>query len=252
MLWCWHVLKDFWMVYKFFEKNSFLYVKYGYCIMLICGIDEAGRGPLISSLVVCGVIIEEEDRKNLQKIGVKDSKLIAPLKRERIEVELKKIVKAYHVIEVEPLEIDKALNSTDLNLNWLEAIKAAEIIKKLKPDKVILDCPSTNIPAFTEYVKNTLKNMGYSKKTEIISEHKADEKYVEVGAASIIAKVRRENIIKELKKKYGDFGSGYPSDPKTQKFLKENWKKHPEIFRRTWQSYTRMEQNSKQSKLGQY
>jgi len=220
--------------------------------MLICGIDEAGRGPLISSLVICGVLIEEEDRKKLKKLGVKDSKLIAPKKRVVLEKEIKKIVKAYHLIEVEPLEIDKALNSTDLNLNWLEALKAAEIIIKLKPDKVILDCPSNNITAFNNYVKNTLKNMGYSKKTEIISEHKADEKYIEVGAASIIAKVRRDSIIEELKKKYGDFGSGYPSDPKTQRFLDENWKKYPEIFRKTWESYKRMEKNSKQSKLEDY
>ena len=51
-------------------------------------------------------------------------------------------------------------------------------------------------------------------------------------------------IMKELKKKYGDFGSGYPSDPKTKKFLEENYDKHPEIFRTTWASYKRFSQKT--------
>jgi len=48
--------------------------------------------------------------------------------------------------------------------------------------------------------------------------------------------------------KYGDFGSGYPSDPKTKAFLKENWKKYPEIFRVTWSSYKKVAQ----PKLGDF
>ena len=46
--------------------------------------------------------------------------------------------------------------------------------------------------------------------------------------------------IDELKKKYGDFGSGYPSDPDTVRFLRNNWKKYPEIFRKSWESYKRL------------
>ena len=52
-------------------------------------------------------------------------------------------------------------------------------------------------------------------------EHKADEKYPIVSAASIVAKHERDRLIEELKSKLGDFGSGYPSDSKTRRFLME-------------------------------
>ena len=63
-----------------------------------------------------------------------------------------------------------------------------------------------------------------------------------------------QSIDKEekLKKKYGDFGSGYPSDPKTQMFLKKNWKKYPEIFRQSWASYKKYSGVKGQKKLGDF
>ena len=74
---------------------------------------------------------------------------------------------------------------------------------------------------------------------KIISENKADSNYVVVGAASIIAKVTRDNEIEKLAKKYGDFGSGYPADPNTQKYLedyvKEN-KRLPPFSRIFWKT----------------
>jgi ribonuclease HII len=71
--------------------------------------------------------------------------------------------------------------------------------------------------------------------------HQADAIYPVVSAASIIAKVRRDELIEELKKELGiDFGSGYPSDPKTKEFLIKWGKKHsgkfPEIVRQSWQT----------------
>ncbi|MHA1491899.1 MAG: ribonuclease HII, partial [Promethearchaeota archaeon] len=67
--------------------------------------------------------------------------------------------------------------------------------------------------------------------------HKADDTYPIVSAASIIAKNKRDALINDLKKKYGDLGSGYPSDEKTTTFL-HNWikknKKVPHFARATW------------------
>ena len=88
----------------------------------------------------------------------------------------------------------------------------------------------------------------------IIAEHKADFNYPVVSAASILAKVTRDaeihkieqRIRKELSKSESDenkggdkinIGSGYPSDPYTQKFLKENYRKFPAIFRKSWATY---------------
>tara|TARA_Y100000310_G_C20604798_1_gene774951 strand:+ start:108 stop:740 length:633 start_codon:yes stop_codon:yes gene_type:complete len=199
--------------------------------MIICGVDEAGRGPLIGPLVVAGVTMEEKDLPKLQALGVKDSKLLTPKKRQELFPKLKEITK-YKIFIILPQEIDDALNSPSLNLNWLEAIKYAMTINSLKPQKAYVDCPSNNNQAFKDYMEKLLKQ-----KTELIVENKADENYPIVGAASILAKVTRDNEIKKLRDKYGDLGSGYPADPKTKEFLKQNHNKHPEIFRQTWASY---------------
>ena len=88
-----------------------------------------------------------------------------------------------------------------------------------------------------------------NKKTELIVEHKADEKYITSSAASILAKVRREEIVSEIKEKYGNTGSGYPADPNTKKFIAENWAKCPEIFRKSWSTYKKVVENKGQKKL---
>ena len=205
---------------------------------IIAGADEAGRGPVIGPLVMCGITIDEKDVHKLKEIGVKDSKLLTPKKRVALFPLIKEVVKEYKLIIVEPAEIDDALNSPTLNLNWLEAIKTAMILNALKPNKAIVDCPSINIEAYHTYMGQFLK---YD--MEIQLEHNA-ERFEPVAAASILAKVTRDNLIEELKKKYGDFGSGYPSDPKTKKFLEENHAKFPEIFRTTWASYKRFSQKT--------
>lgn len=203
----------------------------------VLGIDEAGRGPTIGPMIIAGVMIEDGEENKID--GVKDSKLLPHKKR----IELDKKIRAnseFKIIEVSVREIDEALESDKLNLNWLEAHKQAEIINSLNPDKAIIDCPSPNCDKFREYLKALLKN----KKIELIVEHKADVKYPTCSAASIIAKVRREEEMDKIKKKYGNTGPGYSSNLITQKFIKENWEKHPEIFRKTWATW----QNHKKMK----
>ena len=84
---------------------------------------------------------------------------------------------------------------------------------------------------------------------ELICIHKADLKHVEVGAASILAKVTRDREMEKIQKKYGNCGPGYPSNKITQEFLKKNWEKHPEIFRKTWVSYKNHKNMKHQKKL---
>jgi|SRR3989344_1883519 len=216
----------------------------------ILGLDEAARGPVIGSLFIGGVMINEGDEKKLG--AVKDSKLLS----HKVRIQLSKTIMEnsdYYVIQVEPKEIDEAVTSKDgMNLNWLEAHKQAEIINKLKPDKAIIDCPSVNCKAYTEYLKKLLKN----KKVNLIVEHKADVNYPVCSAASIIAKVRREEEMNKIREKYGDVGPGYPSNEITQNFIKENWDKHPEIFRHSWSTFKKHsnpETNpKKQKKLGEF
>jgi len=219
--------------------------------MLICGIDEAGRGPVLGPLVMAGVMIRKEDSVRLKELGVKDSKLLTKEKREELFDKIKKIAEKFEIVSVSPSEVDAALSSVSLNLNWLEAQVSAKIVNKLDPDKVILDCPSVNVLAYEEYFKRQLVNSVRSN-VSLIVEHKADLNYVVVGAASILAKVTRDRFIEESKKKLRvDFGSGYMSDEKTQVFLKENFnnKEYSELFRKKWASYKELVDEKNQSKL---
>ncbi|MEK6947808.1 MAG: ribonuclease HII [Nanoarchaeota archaeon] len=220
-------------------------------MVLICGVDDAGRGPVIGSMILAGVLIEESDIDKLKTLGVKDSKLLTQSKREELYKEIIKIVKDYKIIKIYPEEIDKALFSSTSNLNNLEGEKMADIINYLKPEKVIVDCPSTNKKAFTDFLNKRMKI-----KTEILCEHKADFLFPEVSAASILAKCAREEEVALIKKQLGfDCGSGYPSDPLTKEFLKNNWEKYPEIFRKSWSSYLEYSNGKKSKKqltLGEF
>lgn len=217
---------------------------------LICGVDEAGRGPAIGPLVICGLVVKEEDLPKLVSLGVKDSKLLTPRSRERLFSEIKKIAYSHKIIKISPKEIDAVVGQRKvMNLNWLEAMSSADLINALRPDKVILDCPSPNLLAYKKYVKKLLDNQ----KIELIVAHKADVKYPVVSAASILAKVTRDKEIELLKKKVGmDFGSGYPADPNTRHFLEHHSHRFPDILRHSWATVKKLKSSKVQSKLGSF
>jgi len=219
--------------------------------MKLVGIDEAGKGPCIGPLVLCGLQIDKKKELELKLLGVKDSKKLTPLKRLVLAEKIKEIADDIEVIHILPEEIDNAISSVSSNLNLLEADKIAEIINKLKPDEIIVDCPSPNKKQFALDIQKKLK----TKKSKIIAEHKADDNYPIVAAASIIAKVTRDNEINKLKKEYDvDFGSGYMSDEITQNFLKENWEnsKYSSIIRRSWESWKKLKRDKNQKKLSEW
>lgn len=211
--------------------------------MKIIGVDEAGRGPVIGPMVMAGAMIEEEDLSKLHSIGVKDSKMLSPNQRESMFSHIKNTVKS-KIIIINPPEIDAAVSVN--KLNYLEADKTAEIINFLKPDKAYIDCPSTNIAAYKGYLERHI-----TCKVILFVEHKADAKYEVASAASILAKVTRDREIDKLKMTHGiDFGSGYPSDPKTQDFLKKNYNKY-NFFRKSWATYKNVA-TSQQKGLGEF
>jgi ribonuclease HII len=215
--------------------------------MKIIAIDEAGRGPVLGPMVMCGVSVDEKNVSKLRDIGVRDSKLLSPEKREELEPQVKKIVSGFKVAIVGPNEIDTMLKR-GVNLNDLEMLKTAEIINALEGDMAIIDCPSTNIEAYKRELKAKI-----ARKIELVVEHKADFNHVEVGAASIIAKVLRDSEVKKLQEQYdADFGSGYMSDPVTKKFIEDNWDKYPELFRHSWSSWRELKENKNQKNLFEY
>ena len=106
---------------------------------LVCGIDEAGRGPVIGPLVMAGVLIEEGEEEKLRNIGVKHSKMLTPDQRSSMFKQILASVREYRIISLTPDVIDENLKSDASNLNLLEARTTAQIINYLKPDKAILD-----------------------------------------------------------------------------------------------------------------
>ncbi len=187
---------------------------------------------------MAGVLIREEDIVKLERIGVKDSKLLTKEQRENLFGKVKEIALDFKIEIVRPSMVDSALMGVSSNLNWLEADTSAEIVNELKPDKVIVDCPSNNVSSYKDYFVDKLN--GGLNEVEVVMEHKADLNYVVVAAASILAKVVRDREIEKLKKKFNvEFGSGYLSDGKTQEFLKGNFDKEEfnGMFRKSWQPY---------------
>lgn len=207
-------------------------------MVLVCGIDEAGKGPLFGDLVIAGCLIEEEKLVNLDNIGA-DSKILTRKKRELLFPKIKELVKDFHIVRVTAFEIDSR-KKAGCNLNTLECIKMAQIINKLNPDKAIIDCPHPVPMKFINEIRHYLLN----KEIIIVAEHKADYNYPLVGAASIIAKVTRDNHMDELSQKIGiNLGSGYPSDPTTRKalttYFEQDIKELKEYIRHSWSTYTK-------------
>lgn len=158
--------------------------------MIILGIDEAGRGPLSGPVVAAGVILDPE--KTID--GLADSKKLTEKKRQSLYEQIISHAKAYTIVEVSPQQIDE--------LNILQATLKAmnQVADNLKGqfDKVLVD-------------GNKLPNWDYNSEAIV----KGDSKVQEISAASILAKVHRDNICLEHDRLFPQYGfakhKGYPT-----------------------------------------
>jgi ribonuclease HII len=198
-----------------------------------CGIDEAGRGPLIGPMVMavlCG------DSNELKYIGVADSKKLSPKRREFLYAQLAGFKQNFIIIG--PGEIDKYVK--DKKLNIMEEIYAKKLIlSSTENSRVYVDSFDVN----EERLEAKLRE---STGKEVICRHHADVIYPSVSAASIIAKVVRDREIEKLHDKFGNFGSGYPSDPRTVYFVENAIKNHVNIdciVRHEWKTYKNLFNN---------
>lgn len=228
---------------------------------LIIGVDEAGRGPVLGPLIVGGFATFDEPK--LRGSGIRDSKQITPKRRAELFQKLPDLGFC-ETVSLEAEDLD-ALRS-QMSLNRIEARLFASALKglisklqetgyfeltqtsKSKPPtvlRVFLDAADANATAFGNEVKGRLfASLGRQIPVEVVSEHKADERYPVVGAASILAKVTRDRAIQELEKGVGQpIGSGYPSDPVTQGFIKDYFGANgtlPPGTRQTWKTVDRL------------
>ena len=218
---------------------------------MICGVDEAGRGPVIGPLVIAGVTFEND--LELIENNVRDSKKITPKRREILSKRIKESAVNYEISLISALDIDHMRKV--MTLNEIEVNAFSKIIEKLKPDICYVDAADVNDERFG---KNILSRLSF--KPEIISKHKADDVYPVVGAASILAKTRRDEevqmIARGLEKKLDmPLGSGYPADPVTQKFLRKwvkTFGKLPPHTRHSWKTAQNLLKESKIKKLDEF
>jgi ribonuclease HII len=199
------------------------------------GIDEAGRGPMVGPMVICGVLIDSEKLPELVQIGARDSKTLSHSRRLKLKDKIEQVTSKIVIRSVSAAEIDRLRKRT--TLNEIEVTEFASIAKSLKPQELYLDAADVKADRFGEKIGN-LSGLA-SKGAVIISEHKADSKYPIVS----------------YHEKYGDFGSGYPSDPKTVDFVKNlvrNKQDLPPIIRKSWDSVRKIldDASTEQSTLG--
>jgi ribonuclease HII len=196
--------------------------------MSICGVDEAGKGSVLGPMVTAGVLVA--NTAELEDLGLRDSKQLTSRRREELHMEITRRWKTATMVQT-PAEIDSRTGT----MNALTAFCHAAVIQSLAPDVAYVDACDVNAIRFGLNVHE----LSGIPKLQMISEHKADDKFLIVGAASIVAKVTRDRLVVELIKEFGNLGSGYPSDPVTIRFLEEYIRKHgcpPPCARKTWKT----------------
>ena len=142
----------------------------------LCGIDEAGRGPLAGPMVVAGVILEKEI------LGLNDSKVLSEKKREKLFDEIKEKSK-YHIVFKSAKEID------DFGISFCLKSSILEIIEQLQKFS-------------NNFLMDGNTNFGIQ---NLKKEIKADAKYAQVSAASILAKVSRDRFMDEISPLYANY-----------------------------------------------
>lgn len=158
--------------------------------VLICGADEAGRGPLAGPVYAAAVILD--DKRPIA--GLADSKKLSEKKREQLAVVIKQQAVAWAIATASAAEIDE-INILQASLL---AMKRAVAALSLQPDEVLVDglyCPDTGIPS-----------------QAIV---KGDSKVAAISAASILAKTARDEAMLQLHAQYPQYGfaahKGYPT-----------------------------------------
>ncbi len=213
---------------------------------IIVGIDEAGRGPVIGPMVLCAYAIDKNKEKELTKIGVKDSKVLSSKKRVSLYPMIEKLSSKIAVKHLSAAEIDELRKRH--TLNEIEQKIMIKLVKDLKfiPGEIYIDAADVNAERFGEAFKREFPS------SKVISRHQADKYYPVVSAASVMAKVQRDQVIEKLSKEIGeDLGSGYPADPKTKKFLRTYYsknKKFPPFVRESWDTAKKLKKEFSQTK----
>ena len=199
---------------------------------MFLGIDEAGRGPVIGPLTLCGVWVTDHGLRKLRKLGVKDSKAYgssdrARRERGRLAAEVRQVAAHVTLLVVDAPEVDRRVRLGELNLLEQELAEA-----------VILDGPHADrIVADGERLFSPLTE----RHPQLRARNRADRTSPAVAAASIIAKHERDTLFREIaalyEPEFGPLGGGGYINPATETFLLAYFDRHrdlPPEVRRSW------------------
>lgn len=150
---------------------------------LVAGVDEVGRGPLAGPVVTAAVILPLEEEKRI--LGINDSKKLSPKKREYLAEKIKEVALAYTIEEVDEAVVDE--------INILQATRLAmkRAIEKLVP-----------MPDFVLTDGNVTLDISVPQRSIV----KGDALVASIGAASILAKVYRDTLMKKYAKEFPNYG----------------------------------------------
>ncbi len=205
----------------------------------MAGVDEAGKGAVLGSLFIAGVCIDSGSVKYLQRMGLRDSKDLSRKRRELLALRIEKVgqIGVHEVTAQQIDELREIITMTDIIVRG-----HARVLHNLEPDCAYVDAADVNADRFGLQVKER------SGVAHVIAEHNADKNQVLVSAASIIAKVRRDQSMKRLEIELGcKIGSGYPSDAVTLSFLRQWIEDHHELplgTRRSWKTVQNLMRSS--------
>ena len=217
---------------------------------MIAGVDEAGRGCVLGPLVIGIAVAKPGVAAGLKAKGVKDSKELSHKKRKQLAAVVRKEC-GIVLIEIPATELNLLMGKR-ISLNEIEAMRIARGFMKLGEGvkSAYVDSPDAKPEKFERRIRRY-----YDAPFEIVSENKADSKYPIVGAASIVAKVARDERIAEIKRIVGyDFGSGYSSDPRTVEYLTRNLHepKLQKFIRTRWATIEWLKNALRQKKLDDF
>ena len=209
---------------------------------MIAGIDEAGRGAVIGPLIIAIAYADRDIAHELLRNGAKDSKELTHASRLRVLERCKGFCE-FEIIKIPARELNELMER--MSINEIEAMKIGEALEKLAVKRAYIDSPTPIAASFAGLVRKYC-----SKPVKLICEHRSDKKHAIVAIASIAAKVEREREVERIARELGYFGSGYPSDERTMRFLKENFRnpKLKRYLRTKWQTVERL----KQRKLSEF
>lgn len=225
--------------------------------MYIIGADEAGRGPVIGPMVVCAVAMHKDMVDGLTSMGIRDSKKLTPKVRKDLAKRIRNMyIHSLNIIQAE--EID--LMRSEMSMNEIEVLAFSRVIldvvsKVMSMDPtangftIYIDSADVNEDRFGDAIKSSITSIMDNIEIDVISKHRADSTYAIVGAASILAKVKRDDIVEKIAKELEraipgvPLGSGYPSDPRTVAFIREYIRKYhilPPHTRNSWKTVKRL------------